>query len=100
MVCDFIAAFLTPDFSGYASFALEFKNSFISPRAFYCWRRNVVVPSSLIYQMFILTLSPLLRFEPLLMCVPAGKLSGILLMVICPWFHYAAKSLFCLGFVF
>ena len=73
LVCNFIAPFLTPIFSGFASFALEFKNGFISPRAFYCWRRNVVVPSSLIYQMFTVTLSLLLRSELLLMCVPAGK---------------------------
>jgi hypothetical protein len=57
--------------------------SFISPRAFYCWRRNVVISSSLIYQMFIIvTLSLLLRSVLLLMCVPTGKLSVLFMSMV------------------
>ena len=74
LMCDFIAAFLTPAFIGSASVCPGRRYGFIFSRNFNCWCRNVVVASSLIYQMFIVTLS-LWRHEPLLMCIPPGKSS-------------------------
>ena len=74
--------------------------SFISPRAFYCWRRNVVVSSSLIYQMFIIvTLSLLLRSVLLLMCVPTGKLSVLFMSMVSTMLSSCYYALFLYSFV-
>ena len=78
----FYRCFSHSRFFRFCKFCSGIHYGFISPRAFYCWRRNVVVFSSLIYQMFIVTLSLLLRYDLLLVCVPTDKLSVLCMSMV------------------